>query len=82
MPYGLRTLAGAIGASLVAVVAYGILETGSSSQVPLSSHRNDQYRSTERIRCPTQPPVLDVGNDWVSSPLLDGRTALIIGCNG
>jgi hypothetical protein len=82
MPYGLRTLAGAIGAALVAVVAYGILETGSSSQAPLAPYRNDQYRPTERIRCPTQPPVLDVGNDWVSSPHLDGRDELIIGCDG
>lgn len=72
MPYGLRTLAGVIGASLVVVVAYGILETGSSSQVPLVPHRNDRSSPDERIRCPTQPPVLDIGNDWVSLPILAG----------
>jgi hypothetical protein len=65
MSYSLRYVVGTIAGLVVAVVAYGIVDTGSTSQRILDPHSNNQHSSTERPRCPTQPPELHVGNDWV-----------------
>jgi hypothetical protein len=65
MTYGIRHLLGAVVAgTLAVVVAYGVMESG--SQLPIDAmHHDRQPELTERIRCPVQPPMLDVGGDWV-----------------
>jgi hypothetical protein len=63
MTYGVRALIGTVVAgSLAAVVAYGIID---NAQLPLAANRAPATSASDRPRCPLQPPVLNVGKDWV-----------------
>lgn len=57
--------------SIAAVLAYGILDDSSGKQQVLLRQTSDP---SERPRCPIQPPVLDIGLDWVSDVGFDGQT--------